>query len=153
MSLSMRKINTLIKNCIHPATQDRITYIDAVGADTEEGVDAEETIKNITSLKGKKFKDLKTDADFEALYYGLLYATQWDQGLADSLRHSDPILFKQLSKNVKEYTEFRHTVFGKNRMETILENAVLVDVSTIRANVKLVDDLADKQKAKNSPKP
>ncbi len=153
MSLSMRKINTIIKGCVYPATQDRLTYINAVGDDTDEGVEAEETITKIASLTGKKYRDLKSDADFEALYYGLLYATQWDESLADSMRKSDPLICKRLRKNVQEYTELRHTIFGKNRMETMLENATLVDISTIKANKELVDGLLDKQKSGRSLKP
>jgi hypothetical protein len=131
MSMTARKANSLFKRAHHGAIKDRESYFHAVTSD-EDKKEVQETLDLIHRVKDKKVSELSSEEEVKGLYYTLLYAEQWDDSLADSLGESDPQFTKNLKKNAKEYKELRHLLFGKNKLELMLENAKSVTLDEIK---------------------
>ena len=117
--------DTLLRRAIEPATQDRLTLVDAYSGEGEIALEAATVARKIRALTGRRFKKL-TPEELETARLAFIFAQQWEDSLADALPPSRQR--RECEDSARLFREFRLLVWGKTRLEEMTENAVTVNI-------------------------
>ncbi len=110
-------LTTIVRKAISPAVQDRDSMLQA-DPDRAEEIRAE--IAAIELLAEVDFSKPVTPAQRMAAFAALMYAEQWEMGLADSLGNRDAY-GREAAKDATMFLKYRHLYFGKSKLETMMD--------------------------------
>lgn len=123
--------DALLQAAVTAAIMDRQALADAYQNTGPEASEALETARALTHLRGKRL-GLMDESLQELAFKALVYAEQWETGLADAWpAHSQER--RDALVDASAYRKLRLARFGKTAMEDFMEQAVSVPIADLLA--------------------
>ncbi len=118
--------DALLQAAVTAAIMDRQALADAYGNSGPEAREALDTARALTHLRGKRF-GLLDPSQQELAFQALVFAEQWETGLADSWpAHTQER--RDALTDAAAYRKLRLARFGRTSEEAFLERAVSVPI-------------------------
>lgn len=113
---------------ITPAINDRDSFADAVGRDSDDGIEALRDAESFEKLRGRKIESL-SEVERRIAMSIFLFAEQYETGFADSNPGKKYEIKSR--KEAARYREVRLRRWGKTHLENIIENSKPVSIFEI----------------------